>query len=171
MFSPPHTKVQVRAERVGSGIAVEIQDRGLGMGKEALDEANRRIQDADEIDLLDTEQLGLFVVNRLAHRQHVRVTLQPSGYGGVTAVVLLPEALLSDGTGGEPSTAEGESAAQEPASLRHRRHPGAGRALASLPRHPRALPAAPAGALAHRPEPKPAGAAARTPQPRRPGTR
>ena len=98
MFSPPHTKVQVRAERVGSGIAVEVQDRGLGMGKEALDEANRRIQDADEIDLLDTEQLGLFVVNRLAHRQHVRVTLQPSGYGGVTAVVLLPEALLSDGT-------------------------------------------------------------------------
>ncbi|MFG2888652.1 nitrate- and nitrite sensing domain-containing protein [Streptomyces sp. NPDC048248] len=144
MFSPPHTKVQVRAERVGSGIAVEIQDRGLGMGKEALDEANRRIQDADEIDLLDTEQLGLFVVNRLAHRQHVRVTLQASGYGGVTAVVLLPEALLSGGTGGEPSTAEGESAAQEPVSLRHRRHPGAGRALASLPRHPRALPTAPA---------------------------
>ncbi len=149
MFSPPHTKVQVRAERVGSGIAVEIQDRGLGMGKEALDEANRRIQDADEIDLLDTEQLGLFVVNRLAHRQHVRVTLQPSGYGGVTAVVLLPEALLSDGTGGEPPAAEGESAAQERASLLHRRHPGTGRALASLPRHPRALPAAPAGAASH----------------------
>ncbi|MEU9112708.1 nitrate- and nitrite sensing domain-containing protein [Streptomyces sp. NPDC048483] len=139
MFSPPHTKVQVRAERVGTGIALEIQDRGLGMGKEALAEANRRIADADEIDLLDTEQLGLFVVNRLAHRQKVQVALQPSVYGGVTAVVLLPDALLA-----EASAADGDGDAAEPmTSLYHRRMPAAARALGAPTRERHALPPAP----------------------------
>mgnify|MGYP002620864004 CR=1 FL=1 len=32
VFSPPHTQVQVRAELVGRGIAIEIEDRGLGLG-------------------------------------------------------------------------------------------------------------------------------------------
>ncbi|MGW6902114.1 nitrate- and nitrite sensing domain-containing protein [Streptomyces sp. NBC_01718] len=89
VFSPPHTKVRVSAERVGSGIALEIEDRGLGMDRTVLTEANRRIEDTERIDLLDSGQLGLFVVNRLAHRLDVRVALRPSVYGGVVAVVLL----------------------------------------------------------------------------------
>ncbi|MFC5804266.1 ATP-binding protein [Streptomyces formicae] len=89
VFSPPHTRVRVSAERVGSGIALEIEDRGLGMDRAALAEANRRIEDTERIDLLDSGQLGLFVVNRLAHRLDVRVALRPSVYGGVVAVVLL----------------------------------------------------------------------------------
>ncbi|MCQ4079858.1 ATP-binding protein [Streptomyces sp. RB6PN25] len=105
-FSPPHTRVLARGQQVGSGVVVEIEDRGLGMGKEALEEANQRIADVRRIDLLDTEQLGLFVVNRLAHRQGVSVSLQRSAYGGVTAVVLLPEALL-----------EAEPAEQVPAEV------------------------------------------------------
>ncbi|TJZ58726.1 HAMP domain-containing protein [Streptomyces piniterrae] len=140
MFSPPHTKVQVRAERVGTGIALEIQDRGLGMGKEALDEANRRIRDADEIDLLDTEQLGLFVVNRLAHRQQVKVTLQPSVYGGVTAVVLVPDALLAQGSDEDPAAPGAED---EAGALFHRPRPATRRALGSVPRPLPALPPAP----------------------------
>ncbi|REK86642.1 HAMP domain-containing protein [Streptomyces inhibens] len=143
MFSPPHTKVQVRAERVGTGVALEIQDRGLGMGKEALDEANRRIQDAEVIDLLDTEQLGLFVVNRLAHRQHVTVTLQPSVYGGVTAVVLLPEALLS-GERDEDAPADGDrTEPEEDGPVFRRRRPATTRALGSVPRPRPALPPVP----------------------------
>ncbi|MBO0510760.1 sensor histidine kinase, partial [Streptomyces beijiangensis] len=42
-FSPPHTKVRVSGEPVGTGYVLEIEDRGLGMGAEALAEANRRI--------------------------------------------------------------------------------------------------------------------------------
>ncbi|WP_078969901.1 nitrate- and nitrite sensing domain-containing protein [Streptomyces natalensis] len=136
-FSPPHTKVQVHAERVGTGLALEIHDRGLGMSTEALDEANRRIADADEIDLLDTERLGLFVVNRLAHRQQARVTLQPSAYGGVTAVVLLPDDVLAEAApddGGAP---------EEMTSLYHRRRPARARALGAAISRPAALPAAP----------------------------
>ncbi|RAG84749.1 hypothetical protein DN069_15020, partial [Streptacidiphilus pinicola] len=96
-FSPPHTKVLVAGEQVGAGYAVEIEDRGLGMGKEAIAEANRRIADAQQADLFDSDRLGLFVVSRLARRHGVRVSLRPSAYGGTTAVVLLPSALLETG--------------------------------------------------------------------------
>ncbi|MFF1570537.1 nitrate- and nitrite sensing domain-containing protein [Streptomyces sp. NPDC058293] len=92
-FSPPHTPVVVRGEEVGAGAVLEIEDRGLGMGDEALAAANEKIRAAD-IDLLDSRRLGLFVVNRLAERQQVDVTLRRSVYGGVTAVVFLPQQLL-----------------------------------------------------------------------------
>ncbi|MEU9701054.1 ATP-binding protein, partial [Streptomyces sp. NPDC047981] len=95
-FSPPHTTVRVRGERVGSGVALEIEDRGLGMSTEGFAEANSRIEDTGRIDLLDSGQLGLFVVNRLAHRLDARVALQPSVYGGVVAVILLPTSLISE---------------------------------------------------------------------------
>ncbi|WP_441249197.1 sensor histidine kinase [Kitasatospora sp. McL0602] len=93
-FSPPHTKVHIRGELVGNGYALEIEDRGLGMGAEALADANQRIEAAQQVDLFDSDRLGLFVVSRLARRQDVRVALRPSAYGGTTAVVLLPNALL-----------------------------------------------------------------------------
>ncbi|MFC7183663.1 nitrate- and nitrite sensing domain-containing protein, partial [Kitasatospora paranensis] len=93
-FSPPHTKVHIHGEQVGNGYALEIEDRGLGMGREALEDANRRILASEQVDLFDSDRLGLFVVSRLARRNGVRVALRPSPYGGTTAVVLLPTALL-----------------------------------------------------------------------------
>ncbi|MFI6443967.1 nitrate- and nitrite sensing domain-containing protein [Kitasatospora sp. NPDC050543] len=96
-FSPPHTRVHIRGEQVGNGYALEIEDRGLGMGAEALADANRRIAAAEQSDLFDSDRLGLYVVSRLARRQQVRVSLRPSAYGGTTAVVLLPTALLESG--------------------------------------------------------------------------
>ncbi|RSS60945.1 nitrate- and nitrite sensing domain-containing protein [Streptomyces sp. WAC06614] len=96
VFSPPHTAVQVHGERVANGFTLEIHDRGLGMTPEALLDANLRISDSPEFALSDTDRLGLFVVSRLAQRHHVKVSLQPSPYGGTTAVVLLPAALLTD---------------------------------------------------------------------------
>ncbi|MGW7441786.1 nitrate- and nitrite sensing domain-containing protein [Kitasatospora sp. NPDC054795] len=95
-FSPPHTRVHIRGERVGNGFALEIEDRGLGMGPEVLAAANRRISAAEQTDLFDSDRLGLFVVSRLARRQDVKVSLVTSAYGGTTAVVLLSTALLAD---------------------------------------------------------------------------
>ncbi|MFF3492669.1 nitrate- and nitrite sensing domain-containing protein [Streptomyces sp. NPDC002795] len=92
-FSPPHTPVVVRGEPVGAGACLEIEDRGLGMSDEALADANARIT-ASDIDLLDSRKLGLFVVNRLAERQRLDVTLRRSIYGGITAVVFIPQNLL-----------------------------------------------------------------------------
>jgi hypothetical protein len=96
VFSPPHTAVQVFGDRVANGFTLEIHDRGLGMAPEALLEANLRLAETPEFELSDTDRLGLFVVSRLAQRQNVRVSLQPSPYGGTTAVVFIPDALLTD---------------------------------------------------------------------------
>ncbi|MFD8982407.1 nitrate- and nitrite sensing domain-containing protein [Streptomyces sp. NPDC059564] len=93
-FSPPHTKVRVSGEPVGAGYVLEVEDRGLGMGREVLAAANRRIEHSEDLDLFDSDRLGLFVVSRLASRHGVRVHLRPSPYGGTTAVVLLPNSLL-----------------------------------------------------------------------------
>ncbi|MGC9498937.1 nitrate- and nitrite sensing domain-containing protein [Streptomyces sp. WG7] len=96
VFSPPHTAVQVLGERVANGFTLEIHDRGLGMAADALLDANLRLAETREFELSDTDRLGLFVVSRLAQRQNVRVSLQPSPYGGTTAVVFVPDALLTD---------------------------------------------------------------------------
>ncbi|SDJ41683.1 sensor histidine kinase [Streptomyces indicus] len=122
-FSPPHTKVRVSGEPVGNGYALEVEDRGLGMGKERLAEANRRIEQSEALDLFDSDRLGLFVVSRLAARHGIKVHLRTSPYGGTTAVVLLPTALLQDALpkgNGRAAPDEIEPAAE------HTRVPGAG---------------------------------------------
>lgn len=96
VFSPPHTAVQVHGERVSNGFTLEIHDRGLGMAPELLLDANLRLAETPDFELSDTDRLGLFVVSRLAQRQNVRVSLQKSPYGGTTAVVFIPAALLTD---------------------------------------------------------------------------
>ncbi|MBB5118295.1 sensor histidine kinase [Streptomyces eurocidicus] len=120
VFSPPHTGVQVAGERVPNGFTLEIHDRGLGMKPDALLEANLRLAETPEFELSDTDRLGLFVVSRLAQRHGVRVSLQPSPYGGTTAVVLIPAALLTEGrTAGHPSpAAPDEDTGQQPLPAR-----------------------------------------------------
>ncbi|MFH9249929.1 nitrate- and nitrite sensing domain-containing protein [Streptomyces lydicus] len=100
VFSPPHTAVQVLGERVANGYTLEIHDRGLGMAPDLLLEANLRLAETPEFELSDTDRLGLFVVSRLAQRQKVRVSLQPSPYGGTTAVVFVPGEILTETTAG-----------------------------------------------------------------------
>ncbi|MFC0866258.1 nitrate- and nitrite sensing domain-containing protein [Sphaerimonospora cavernae] len=94
VYSPPHTSVTVRGELVGTGFAVEIEDRGLGMTPDRLAEINERLADPPEFDLADTDRMGLFVVARLAARREAKVTLRPSPYGGTTAIVLIPATLI-----------------------------------------------------------------------------
>ncbi|MGI5200096.1 sensor histidine kinase [Spirillospora sp. CA-108201] len=93
-FSPPATEVTVKVETVANGLAVEVVDRGVGLEPDELDELNRRLASDVEFDLVDTERLGLFVVARLAARHGVQVSLLPSPYGGTTAIVLVPHALV-----------------------------------------------------------------------------
>ncbi|MFJ9585531.1 sensor histidine kinase [Streptomyces acidicola] len=94
-FSPPSTKVHLRAARLRDGLLIEIEDGGFGMNEEGMAEANRKIQ-SERVDLLDARQIGLFVVNRLADRQGLRVELRPSPNGGVTAAVFISENQLRD---------------------------------------------------------------------------
>ena len=89
-LSPPFTQVRVGGETVANGFAIEIEDRGLGMVPQRLQELNERLANPPDLNPANTEQLGLFVVGQLARRHGVRVMLRPSPYGGTTAVVLIP---------------------------------------------------------------------------------
>ncbi|MFG3293146.1 nitrate- and nitrite sensing domain-containing protein [Streptomyces sp. NPDC048179] len=154
-FSPPHTRVRITGEPVGNGYALEVEDRGLGMGQETLAEANRRIEQSEALDLFDSDRLGLFVVSRLAARHGIKVHLRTSPYGGTTAVVLLPKVLLHGG----PAERSGRPAADT--------EPVPERAYARVPDAalPQAVPAdRPALAVTARPSPRPAA-----PEPPPPG--
>jgi signal transduction histidine kinase len=94
LYSPPATRVQVRCSRVANGYAIEIEDRGLGIPDDIRSALNERLANPPEFDLANSDQLGLFVVSRLAARQQVKVQLRPSAYGGTLAIVLLPHSLV-----------------------------------------------------------------------------
>ncbi|MEU1391389.1 MULTISPECIES: nitrate- and nitrite sensing domain-containing protein [unclassified Nonomuraea] len=96
LFSPPKTRVDMRSSSTPHGLMIEIEDRGLGLPRVELDELNDRLAKMPEFDLAQSDRLGLFVVGRLAARHDIKVTLAPSPYGGLTAMVFLPSALLAD---------------------------------------------------------------------------
>jgi signal transduction histidine kinase len=97
-FSPANTPVRVDGERVGRGIVVEIEDRGLGMSERQLEEINATLSEPPLFDLSGSDQLGLFIAGQLGKRHDVKLTLRSSAYGGVTAVVLIPTELVIDVT-------------------------------------------------------------------------
>ncbi|HEY1625915.1 MAG TPA: sensor histidine kinase [Streptosporangiaceae bacterium] len=105
LFSPSATRVEVRAERVANGFAIEVEDRGLGIAPDQLTELNARLASPPDFDIVDADRLGLFVAGLLAARHGVEVSLTPSPYRGTKAIVLLPDELVlagadADGPGG-----------------------------------------------------------------------
>jgi len=124
-FSPPSTKVQLRAARMRDGVLIEVEDSGFGMNEDALAEANRKIQ-SEKVDLLDAKQIGLFVVNRLRERQGLRVEVRSSPNGGVTAAVFIPENLMRDDMPVGERAAGGRGLAPASALITRRQTGGAG---------------------------------------------
>ncbi|MGV9457260.1 sensor histidine kinase, partial [Streptomyces sp. NPDC003635] len=103
VFSAPHTQVLLRANLVTSGLAVEVEDRGLGMPVGEQERMNALLADPDQVNvasLLADGRIGLFVVSQLARRHGINVRLQTNIYGGVQAVLVVPQALL----GAEPGS-------------------------------------------------------------------
>ena len=93
-FSPSNTVVRVQGDLVGRGFAVEIEDRGLGIAEERLEEINRDLASPPDFDLAGSDRLGLFITGRLAHRHGITVTLRSSVFGGTSAVVIIPTSLV-----------------------------------------------------------------------------
>ncbi|MFH8489035.1 ATP-binding protein [Streptomyces longisporoflavus] len=101
VFSAPHTQVLLRANLVTAGLAVEVEDRGLGMPLTEQNKMNHLLADPDQVNvasLLQDGRIGLYVVSALARRHGIAVRLQTNIYGGVQAVLILPQGLL----GAEP---------------------------------------------------------------------
>jgi signal transduction histidine kinase len=147
-FSPPHTRVGVTGEPVGNGYVLEIEDRGLGMGAATLAEANRRIEQSETLDLFDSDRLGLFVVSRLASRHDIKVHLRTSPYGGTTAVILVPTALLHSGSA-ERSSRRGERTPSEQERV-YARVPGEAAPPQSVATPPESVPGPPESVAVHR---------------------
>jgi signal transduction histidine kinase len=98
-FSDPHTQVLLRAQRVTAGLAVEVEDRGLGMPLEEQARINTLLANPERIDiskLLADGRIGMYVVSALARRHAIAVRLQSNIYGGVQAVLVLPHPLIGD---------------------------------------------------------------------------
>ncbi|MFG2120051.1 ATP-binding protein [Streptomyces sp. NPDC048710] len=107
VFSAPHTQVLLRANLVTSGLAVEVEDRGLGMPVGEQNKMNALLADPDQVNvasLLADGRIGLYVVSQLARRHGIGVRLQTNIYGGVQAVLVVPQALLGT-TRGVPGAA------------------------------------------------------------------
>ncbi|MFI6787925.1 nitrate- and nitrite sensing domain-containing protein [Nonomuraea sp. NPDC050383] len=136
-FSKPPTPVEVRAALVSRGLAVEIEDRGLGMEPEQYAAANDLMQSPPQLDVMthaDDVRLGLYVVARLSAGLGLQVELRPSAFGGTRVIVLLPESLVVDRPRAvpEPAATPREEAPREPAGPQP--HP---REAAPGPRSPR----------------------------------
>ncbi|MFF2412357.1 ATP-binding protein [Streptomyces sp. NPDC058092] len=97
VFSAPHTQVLLRAQQVTAGLALEVEDRGLGMPGNEQKRMNALLADPDQVNvahLLQDGRIGLFVVASLARRHGIAVRLQSNIYGGTQAVLVLPQSLL-----------------------------------------------------------------------------
>ncbi|TXL87498.1 ATP-binding protein [Streptomyces sp. IB2014 016-6] len=147
LFSAPHTQVLLRAQQVTAGLAIEVEDRGLGMPADEQKRMNALLADPDQVNvahLLQDGRIGLFVVSALARRHGIAVRLHANIYGGIQAVLVLPQALLGvDGDG------SGQSGGQAP-----------GAPMAGSPPAP-----PPVNANGHAPPPTPAPAPVREPAP------
>ncbi|WP_329597046.1 nitrate- and nitrite sensing domain-containing protein [Streptomyces pseudovenezuelae] len=97
LYSPAPSPVGVRAGLVAKGLAIEVEDRGLGMSEDEYAAFNAHLAEAPKFDvvaLADDLRLGMFVVARLATRHGIQVTLRSSPYGGTTAIVLIPHEIV-----------------------------------------------------------------------------
>ncbi|MGW2106041.1 nitrate- and nitrite sensing domain-containing protein [Streptomyces sp. NPDC001948] len=95
-FSRPPSPVEVRAAKVSRGLAIEVEDRGLGMEEDQLAAANELMVRPPRMDVLahsDDIRLGLYVIARLADQHGLRVEFRSSAYGGTRVVLLVPDEL------------------------------------------------------------------------------
>ncbi|MEU9118831.1 ATP-binding protein [Streptomyces sp. NPDC048506] len=126
-YSPPKTRVHLTAVEVHMGIAIEIEDGGIGLSEEARARAERMLTEAqagiDLKDLGESPRLGLAVVGRLARAYDFQVSLPPSAYGGVRAVLSVPKASIT--TAPAPGRAHGIGAASGPRTTPRRPAPPA----------------------------------------------
>lgn len=132
-FSPPRTNAMIRAQQVTAGVAIEIEDRGLGMVADDLDRMNRLLAGPAQIgldELLADGRIGLYVVSTLAGRHGIQVRLQSNIFGGTSAVVVLPRRILED-----PASRELPGAAASPAvsDAAEASEPGSQPVLAGVP--------------------------------------
>ncbi|MGP4003168.1 ATP-binding protein [Streptomyces sp. 8N706] len=107
--SQPNTMVEVGIQPAHNGTSVVIDDAGVGMDVREVQEADKKLSGRQDIDinrLGDPPQFGFAVIGVLAARYGFSVSVDTrSPYGGVRAVLFLPNALLTSVSSDEPAAA------------------------------------------------------------------
>ncbi|WP_128374770.1 ATP-binding protein [Streptomyces cavernae] len=151
-YSAPGTPVEINIQPVPTGVCLIVDDAGLGMSQEEKDRAAALLAPTGPVDLTslgNPPKFGFAVSGLLATRYGFRVSVDSvSPYGGVRAVILVPDSLLttetpepSAGAAADESTVEGSAGAQP---LTPRRIPApvapVGRTAGGLPKRRRMTP-------------------------------
>lgn len=98
-YSAPGTPVEVNIQAVPTGVCFIIDDAGLGMDQETKDRAAALLSADGPVDITglgDPPRFGFAVCGMLAARYGFAVSVgSVSPYGGVRAVIRVPESLLT----------------------------------------------------------------------------
>ncbi|MGF1429451.1 sensor histidine kinase, partial [Kitasatospora sp. LaBMicrA B282] len=146
-FSAPPAEVHVYVEELHTGLAVTVEDGGLGLSEVWLRRAEQAVS-GEPLDLTTLSagtRLGFAVVGALARKHGLAISFRPSSRGGTGVVVLIPERLIvhqDQLADPEPAAARPRSAelsTAEPRAVEHRS--AEPRAVESRIAAPAALPA------------------------------
>ena len=95
--SAPDTSVRVSAHLTESGsVLVRIEDDGIGLPQQRLDELNERLRAEPVLDDIAVRHMGLAVVRSIAARHELRTSLERRAPHGTTAAVVLPPRLVCE---------------------------------------------------------------------------
>jgi hypothetical protein len=95
-FSAADMPVHVQGHILNSGgVLIDITDRGIGMAANEMAYANQQLDNPPAPDIDVPKWMGLLVVARLAARHGIRVRLNQAEFGGLTALVWLPDEVLT----------------------------------------------------------------------------
>ncbi|MFE2290891.1 ATP-binding protein [Streptomyces sp. NPDC059452] len=123
-YSAPGTPVEINIQAVPTGVCLIVDDAGLGMGQEEKDRAAALLTPRAAISVSSLgipPQFGFAVSGMLAARYGFRVSVDSvSPYGGVRAVVLIPDELLTTEV---PQTAAPAETPEPPQAFGDRQQP------------------------------------------------
>ncbi|MEU4693265.1 nitrate- and nitrite sensing domain-containing protein [Actinoplanes sp. NPDC023714] len=89
-FSPPSTVVMAHGGRVGDHAVIYVEDRGLGISADQMEQIDRRLHEPSEVDVGTFRLMGFAVIGRLAARHGILVELRAGSEGGTIAEITLP---------------------------------------------------------------------------------
>ncbi|WP_435138059.1 ATP-binding protein [Actinacidiphila sp. bgisy144] len=99
-YSAPDTPIDITTRTVPKGVCIIIDDAGVGMNEEEKARADQLLSGQGQTGIAglgNPPQFGFAVIGVLAQRYGFNVSVDSSSpYGGVRAVVLLPEELLTN---------------------------------------------------------------------------
>ncbi|EST20211.1 ATP-binding protein [Streptomyces roseochromogenus] len=109
-YSAPGTPVEVNIQAVPTGVCFIVDDAGLGMDQETKDRAAALLTVDGPVDITglgDPPRFGFAVCGMLAARYGFAVSVgSVSPYGGVRAVIRVPESLLAADVPSPPADAQ-----------------------------------------------------------------